>query len=237
MRSEITAEFRTDLHPCSVEALKSIDSYSLSTASRNREINFFLCSSYELDDKTDLRNGEIVLFKLEENSIVPIERVKLNSGVLDVKIHNHLVILATSCGSLDILRLNYSKITKYESFSTSEEEASLFHTVRSISKEDEGLFLSVDINRCTGSEDSNENLHIYISTQNGSILLYSFKDGNIIEILHLKRAHVMFGECMPVWIAVLDPFFNSILITGGDDCLMKVKNIYTIVIRIFITKL
>lgn len=70
------------------------------------------------------------------------------------------------------------------------------------------------------------NANIAASTQHGSILVYGIcSERNFAPIFHASRAHMMMGEPMPVWIVCFDPHSKNTLITGGDDCIMKLWDI------------
>jgi hypothetical protein len=68
---------------------------------------------------------------------------------------------------------------------------------------------------------NNENAKIIVSTQEGSIILYDLNSGSLTEEFKIKKAHVMCGQNMPAWITFFNPHNTNVLMSGGDDCLMK----------------
>ena len=76
--------------------------------------------------------------------------------------------------------------------------------------------------RCSMNLNCTSPANITVSTQQGSVIVYQLNNQNeFSEILHINNAHVMLGECMPVWITCFDPHSKNTLVTGGDDCMMK----------------
>ena len=132
--TSILAELKTDLHPCSIEAVNE---------------SAFLLGLYELDEAKAVRRGSLILCDVDATlagkdegegdgeginplPIISRDRVETDGGVLDCKISNDMVAATLSTGRLDLLSLNV-------------DEGKLMQ-VSSIANEDEGLFLSVGKN-------------------------------------------------------------------------------------------
>lgn len=82
------------------------------------------------------------------------------------------------------------------------------------------------VRRCAINEAGNQSANIAVSTQEGSIIVYHLSgDKEFSEIFHVSEAHKMTGVAMPVWIVCFDPHSKSTLVTGGDDCIMKLWDI------------
>ena len=111
-----------------------------------------------------------------------------------------------------------------------------------------------DLNHIPQSSDVLEcdesNPHVAVSTQQGSIIVYELSTkindqnnqfasidkstktravevGNIhlSEICRISNAHTMHGEPMPAWIVAFNHHKKHTLVSGGDDCLMKMWDI------------
>ena len=91
----------------------------------------------------------------------------------------------------------------------------------SASKSDEGLFLSVDSNGLQDSNGLGENV-LVTSTQSGSILLYQYSPSGVTELRHIAEAHVFSTEAMPVWVVAMSGRSRYQIVSGGDDCKLKV---------------
>lgn len=68
---------------------------------------------------------------------------------------------------------------------------------------------------------NNENAKIVVSTQEGSIILYNLNSETLIEEFKIEKAHTMCNENMPAWITFFNPHNTNVLVSGGDDCLLK----------------
>ena len=80
--------------------------------------------------------------------------------------------------------------------------------------------------RCAKDLSNGSSANITVSTQHGSVIVYKLSSENeFSELLHIRNAHQMCGESMPVWITCFDPHSKNILVTGGDDCMMKLWDI------------
>eukprot|EP01036_Dinobryon_divergens_P028423 gene28423-37363_t len=94
----------------------------------------------------------------------------------------------------------------------------------SASKSDEGLFLSVDSNGLQDSNGLGESV-LVTSTQSGSILLYQYSPSGVTELRHIAEAHVFSTEAMPVWVVAMSGRSRYQIVSGGDDCKLKMWDI------------
>lgn len=182
----------THLFPCSIERLNSD--------------NLAICGCYELDEASGTRQGELLLLGIESDNgefmIDVKDKVTLEAGILDCK-----VLGGGFYAGLSTETLVHYLVNDQQGYRITE--------TASISRPDEGLFLSVSP-IITGSEAT-----VAVSTQSGSILVYQHNDSGFRETMHIKACHPMFDEPMPVWIVALNQHNDSVLVSGGDD--MKLR--------------
>lgn len=207
----VVREINTKLHACSIETIGADD--------------LIACGTYELNEQQDVRKGEILLLDIKRNEPV-IATIDCDSGVLDMKVVKNRLVAAMSNGSLDVYSINGS--------SDSRKMVSLLKEC-SAHKEEEGLFLALDIDQRLSGDCWSCDTYIVVSTQQGSILLYVHKSSNenelstVVHNLNLvcsvNNAHILMGEVVPVWIVSFDPHTRNRLISGGDDCVLKLWNI------------
>jgi WD40 repeat protein len=197
---EVTAR----LHACSIERLW-----------RN---NVFACGTYELNEAEKVRDGEIVVF---EGTTV-LSATTCDSGVLDMKYARSKLCVALSHGAL----LIFSVDTKEK---LGESGLGLLTTETCVSFEDEGLFLSVDIDMRLSETCWSVRTLVTVSTQVGSVLVYAYEPAaaadtaGTVSLTHrVASAHMMLGEDMPSWIAFFNPHTSKRIVSGGDDMVMKV---------------
>ena len=82
------------------------------------------------------------------------------------------------------------------------------------------------VRRCAINETGSRCANIAVSTQEGSILVYQLSDDKeFSEVFSVREAHKMTGVAMPVWIVCFDPHSKNTIVTGGDDCVMKLWDI------------
>lgn len=140
------------------------------------------------------------------------------SGVLDMKVVKNIVCVALSTGGLVL----YKVVNAFN-----------LELHASTCEPDEGLFLSIDVDNKLLDTCWEVATKIAVSTQLGSILIYEYipsqHDENVIlrKTGQISGAHSMFGEVMPAWIVFFDPHSKCRLISGGDDCVMKMWNLLT----------
>jgi WD40 repeat protein len=199
----------TPLHPCSLQVVPSrtVEEGDVSK-------KFFYCGCYELDESTKQRKGKVLFgsanYPYTTTSLIC--EYDTTSGVLDLVCVQNKVILALSSSSLEI---HYSS-----------EEG--FSTLAGCSKSpDEGLFLSVNSNITKGTSSSFHG-KIIVSTQSGSVIVYSASNSNdLCEEYCFESAHQMFGENMPVWISNISPYDENCIVSGGDDMQFKIWDLRT----------
>ena len=197
-------EVHTRLHACSIESCEG---------------NVYFCGTYELDEETRNRQGEIIAFHNE----VPIHTTICESGVLDMKVAHGKLVTVLSTGKMEIYHIardttGSSPIVELQlETSVSDDEA-------------EGLFLSVDIDKRLDIDCWKVPTRLVVSTQQGSIIIYEYtigeskphSVGTLNEIHRVSSAHSMMGEDMPAWIAFFDPHCKNRVISGGDDLCLHV---------------
>lgn len=179
----------TALFPCVIESL--------------HEPNYGICACYELDEATSTRKGEVFTFHAgnSDSPLKVIDSVRLDAGVLDCKYVDHTLYAALSTEQLNVYEISRDKYT--------------LSKTDSISKPGEGLFLSVS---ASPSIDSETNHIVGVSTQQGSVILYSKGEDGFNEHFFASEAHKLAGEAVPAWIVALYPKSTNVFLTGGDDC-------------------
>lgn len=179
----------------------SVEFFRAKLNENNKEFNF-----EEDENEESIKNNLSNRWNIERNG-----RIKCDGGVLDVKVSNNHVLTALSTETLNIYELNSSVETNQE------EEIELNKNINlkySATKQDEGLFLSVDY--------YNDLEQIVVSTQNSSIIAYSpSSSSELEETIEINNCHSMFGENMPAWIVTQSKLNKNLIMSGGDDCLMK----------------
>ena len=100
----------------------------------------------------------------------------------------------------------FSGSSEYSSKHFSERSSGLGHMVR----------------RRTVEASREANPNIAVSTQEGSLIVYEMSDEReLSETFAVNGAHKMGGKPMPAWIVCFDPHSKTTLVSGGDDCIMK----------------
>ena len=140
--SDINDEFHsnTTLHPCSIETLKS---------------NIFCCGSYELDESTGHRKGQLDVF--HDNCEI-INTFSMESGILDMKVMSNMsdlnessrLVTAESSGSISIYDLTTAALK-----------------VISSTESEHGLTLSVDCCSCSLSHEDS----VFVSSYQDSAIV------------------------------------------------------------------
>lgn len=195
-------EVNTSLHACSIESLVH---------------GTFVCGTYELNEDTRERRGEILIF---QNGRL-VHTTRCESGVLDMKFAREKLVSVLSTGKIEIYRLFGPD------FNLQSDSASLELEVTA-GDESEGLFLSVDIANRLERNCWEVSTRLAVSTQQGSILIYEYTpsldqtNGSLSEMYKVPSAHNMMHEDMPAWIVFFDPHSKDRIISGGDDLCMHV---------------
>lgn len=195
--TRLSSSFRTSttsIHPCTIDS--------------DRIKNRYFCGCYELDEETQTRKGRVYVYQNGESdgdssSFSEIQSIELPSGVLDLNWSQNFLILALSDSTLTIHReLDDSWVSTHNQM-----------------VQDEGLFLSVKNN----FEASQGNDKIVVSTQSGSVIVYTLSDSEgLVQTAHISSGHTLFGENMPVWISNINPYDSQMVISGGDDMQFKI---------------
>ena len=192
-------EINTRLHACSIESL-GVD-------------GIYACGTYELNETEGVRLGEIVIFK----GLEKLCSVSCPSGILDMKYSHGKLCIVLSSGCLTI----YDVV-----FGDNIVELNLLTSIDA--EDDEGLFLSLDIDCRMNTDCWAVETNIAVSTQMGSILIYRYipaVDTTSTCQLQLRNrvesAHNMLKENMPAWIVFFDPHTKNRLVSGGDDCVLR----------------
>lgn len=182
---------KTRLFPCVIERLRQ---------------NAVICACYELDEATNTREGELLVLEVDSEQSVSVEQsLKIDAGVLDCKILDNVVYASLSTERLCC-------------YSISTDDNSTLSIAQCISKEGEGLFLSVSVVPITDVPSSSR-VRAAVSTQQGSIIVYETADsGELHEIYYSHAAHKLAGEAIPAWIVALNNHNPNIMVSGGDDC-------------------
>jgi hypothetical protein len=200
------ARFHANINPCSIECFHPLES------NQNR---YFLCGCYELDEATNMRNGELRLcrWNLESSELLTITSMGLQSGLLDCKVDSYNRNIWCAMSNECLLQV---------SISPNDEDQSCYSLIpnQSISRNGEGLYLSV---ACLPSSSSEEK--IAVSTQQGSVIVYTTTSTGIREFCFLPQAHSFQDNPIPAWIVITHAHDNNILISGGDDNLAKLWDI------------
>lgn len=233
----LVGSISTTLHACSIETYRRRHNTSSSVDSP-----VFLCGTYQLNEGnviTQNENDDTIAPTVQQNHVGELLFIRFDlltggftvlysisfssAGILDMKVVSDHLVIALSSGYLEVYRI--------ESL-----EAGCIHVplVGRIGDESEGFYLSLDVDlRLSLDRCWKENTLIAVSTQMGSIMVYRYKAGTedfdqSLSLVHrICRAHTLFDEVMPVWICAFDAHAcndskSSIhLLSGGDDCLLK----------------
>jgi len=202
---------RTALHPCSIETL------DLSPGSIDRS---FLVGSYELDEATGDRRGQIAV--MNQYAQVLGEST-LNAGILDMKVlkgrQSNNFVAAESSGYLSLYSIQDDNTNKNPNGSSSSKY--LLNQITQAAPEDGpfGLTLSVDV-----CDDT-----IVASYQEAAIAIYSITESDLIQTgLSLVHTHTMGGQDQPVWTVAFNRHEGSggqCFLSGGDDCCMRIWDV------------
>ena len=232
----LVGSISTTLHACSIET------YRRRHSSSSVDNPVFLCGTYQLNEGNVIEQnddttaptvqieqshvGELLFirFNLLTGESIVLHSISFSSaGILDMKVVSDHLVIALSSGYLEVYHI--------ESL-----ESGCIHVpmVGRIGDESEGFYLSLDVDlRLSLDRCWKENTLIAVSTQMGSIMVYRYTAGaedvdHSLSLVHrICRAHTLFNGVMPVWICVFDAHAcndgkSSIhLLSGGDDCLLK----------------
>lgn len=237
MMLSLVGSISTTLHACSIETYRRKHNNSSPVDSP-----VFLCGTYQLNEGNVITQnenddtiaptvkqshvGELLFFRFDllTGGFTVLYSMSFSSaGILDMKVVSDHLVIALSSGYLEVYRI--------ESL-----EVGCIHVplVGRIGDESEGFYLSLDVDlRLSLDRCWKENTLIAVSTQMGSIMVYRYTavtedfDHSLSLKHRICRAHTLFDEVMPVWICAFDAHAcndskGSIhLLSGGDDCLLK----------------
>lgn len=199
---------RTELHPCSIEALGMTDEVSLKA---------FAVGSYELNETTGDRKGQITVFN---ESTKVIGQLELDSGVLDMKVikcgrNNSICTLvsAESNGQLSIYSIQ--ETSKKPSLTSTSSYLAISPITEALPLDGPfGLALSVDV--CENT--------LVASYQDGAIATFALTESDLTPTGSLVHTHTMSSIDQPVWTVAFNKHAcpdGNYFLSGGDDCCMK----------------
>ena len=185
-------QLETSIHACSIESCS--------------EPGSFACGLYELNESTGSRTGSVSLYRDSGASNISID---MPSGVLDMKWCANSLSLACALSDESLCLL-----------SRESPDSMNLHITENFHKPGYGLFLSLDrsdhfISNGTESKD------IIVSTQSGSILTFSMTPSGLQHNLSIENAHKLFSQPVPAWIVTVNTFNKNIIMSGGDDSVIK----------------
>jgi diphthine methyl ester acylhydrolase len=212
MNDHLVAATSSPLHACNIENIHDNGS------------NLFLCGMYELSDEaSQFRSGMIGLYRFDhqlgstdrEPGITLQQSFSTDGGVFDISICRHGD--SDSSKRYIAASLSTGKIAIYTYNSTNGIDPTCLCDA---SPDDTSMYLSVgwDSNECPGTSSA---CRICSSSQDGSIMTFSFDQSGLHWDRILRDTHARFGESMPVWTTTFHPYDKSILLSGGDDSCMK----------------
>jgi len=201
---DVWRQKKTPLHACCIEGFD------------NRS-DLFLIGLYELNE-----NGAVAAEQVRQGGIMVCDRgsaeclyqVSRDGGVLDLKTRGSLVAVVYSTGCLEVFELV---------FDADSGELQLL-SIATYQDASQGLFLSVDW-------ALRQNERIAVSTQSGSLLLFTLKldnqgerpprNGSLELIVCRALSHTLFQQPIPAWIVAWD-CSGTRLLSGGDDCALHI---------------
>lgn len=204
------------------------------------------------DDSGATRNGQIDLFNapMRRDNSDPDSRAQHRfthptaSGVLDMKVAGRMVasVLSNSTLTVDHWHSDSEAPASVETFCCDGE--GLFLSVDwALPYTTEAVYNRLLVQRAAAQRSA---VQLAVSTQEGSILVYEMgtcsggetraltgSDNNRTNglpspsapVFHAPAAHHMCGQNMPAWIVCTNPHQPSTLVSGGDDCLLKLWDI------------
>ena len=237
--AHLVGHLSSKLHCCSIEALEGsefvIGLYELDSESgAHREGGLIICdwrstyarflashqtSKSSLDDGNIASQSEEVAIDVKEDIAIP------SGGVLDCKINTH----CSDSHNIIATALSSSKLQLYKrpkGIIDGEQATTLSHE---ISKDDEGLFLSLCWDSINNAQNNTDNIgkngaqsdRIAISTQESSILVYDINHSHDEPLIHISDSHTLMGTTVPAWITAFDIHTPNRLLSGGDDNALK----------------
>lgn len=194
----------TSLHVCSVEVF----------AGRS---DVFACGLYELQEgegvqeegRAQERQGGVVICNAANGEA--LAKASRPGGVLDMKPrpvgrHAQQQQLAAAYSTSRVELLEFTEERGTQPMLESVAVSAVCH--------EEGLLLSVSW--CGETQ-------LAVSTQQGNVVLYVADAGSseLRPSARIDGAHSLFGAPIPAWIVASDPHCRHRLLTGGDDCALR----------------
>ena len=167
------------------------------------EMDVFLCGLYELSDGGDYRSGAVNVYASETGDLQ--QCMELASGVLDMKV--------SSTGNSLACALSSSQVAIAKTIRADDNIFRLGQPEYISIGSDEGLSLSL-------SWDATD-ARLATSTQAGSICILNPSESLYKVDVKITDAHNLMGENVPVWVVIFDPHNRERVLSGGDDCAMK----------------
>lgn len=224
-RADLVASLSSKLHCCSIESLESsefvVGLYELNSESgAHRDGGLVICDwqstyahySASIDGNIAPKLDQEVAIDVKEEIAIPC------GGVLDCKINTR----SSDTHNIIATALSSSKLQLYKRpKGTDEEQVTILS--QEISKEEEGLFLSLcwDSINIDSNDDSQSCSRIAVSTQESSILVYDIDSTSTEPIIHMSDTHILMGTTVPAWITAFDVHTPHRLLSGGDDNTLK----------------
>jgi WD40 repeat protein len=245
--SPCCADFKPSLHPCSIETYHhdsnrniflcgqyelnedeggkregSINVCIVDSSSQSLSHTTSTCKSGILDMKI---SGDFVATAQSESSLC-IHKIKNDTADSDLFTLEEIATITDEEQGL-FLSLDWDIGYDLHSINTTEQEKNdNDHKIRDdIDKDNlKGGDIEIKESEFQFSKRkayNNENAKIAVSTQEGSIIVYDLNSECLTEEFRIEKAHTMCGENMPAWITFFNPHNTNVLMSGGDDCLMK----------------
>ena len=164
---------------------------------------YFLCGTYELNQKLNQRFGKLYLFNISDNNDIKLKQKIDSDGIFDIKYSYNLINNnsylgeVNSKGNLNIYKFKNEKLTLTTSINTKDT-----------------MGLSLDWNNRVLNE--NKNINISASFSNGGIKVFNFDNERLSCIFNIENAHEY-----EAWISSFNYYDKNIVYSGGDDTKMK----------------
>jgi WD40 repeat protein len=196
-------------HPCSIERFPS---RKIESSLFEKDIAF-ICGLYELDDEKSIRKGGIEFYS--HNCEVK-HRIEVDGGVLDMKCSGNYDYLACALSSSSV------KFLKLKGNYNDSRSSEFIWNIP-----DQGLILSLCWNDTIHSPSPIplQQPNIVVSTQESALFVGAFNESGVDIIYSVHDAHQLHGENVPAWISIFDPHSKTTILSGGDDCSMKLWDI------------
>ena len=205
-------EINTVSHPCSIESVR----FDLKNNAS------FACGYYELNEEDQSRAGSCILYNNVCNEI-PNGKYSFDSGILDMKWNHHNILgCALANSTLTLLEANDNN--------NDDRNANIFNELVSISDDTQGMFLSIDWNKYVNNQ-------LCVTTQSSTAIIYTLNtsgstsnnsnnsSSSLTEVYRIEDGHDIGGENVPMWVCCWSGYNSNILVTGGDDCKLKLYDI------------